>query len=99
MALKISNIPGLNFFMVTQETIIYRLVIKNRDFDAFLKKNHIFGGKIGVATTVASKGLGPRDPTKKLTHWVDLLGQLLSRKPVLINFGPGLLIVRLVVRV
>ena len=33
--------------LVTQETIIYRLVMINRDLGAFLKKNHIFGGKMG----------------------------------------------------
>ena len=31
--------------MVTQETIIYRLVVRNHDFDAFLK---VFGLKIHI---------------------------------------------------
>ena len=57
------------------------MVMRNRDFDAF-KKNHIFGGIMGVAATVAPKGLGPQDPTKKLAHWVDLLGQPLTRKKI-----------------
>ena len=35
---------------------------------------------MGVATTLAPKGLGPQDPTTKLVHWVELLGQPLSRK-------------------
>ena len=48
----------------------------------------IFGGKMGVAATVAPKGLRPQDPTKKLAQWVDILGQPLSRKHVLKNFGP-----------
>ena len=52
--------------MVTQETINYRLVARNHVFDAFSEKNAIFGGKMGVAATVAPLGLGPRDPTKKL---------------------------------
>ena len=55
---------GLKFFLVTQETIIYRLVMRNCDFDAFFGKNPIFGGKMGVAP----KGLGPQVPTKKLAH-------------------------------
>ena len=29
----------------------------------------IFGGKMSVAATVAPKGLGLQDPTKKLAHW------------------------------
>ena len=73
LALKISIIPykGIRFlaitrpflsnraefFMVTQETIIYQLVI-NHDFDAFLGKYHMFGGK----------GLGLQDPSNKLAH-------------------------------
>ena len=43
---------------------------------------------MGVAATVASKGLGPQDTTKKLTHLVDLMGQPLTRKLVFKNFGP-----------
>ena len=35
---------------------------------------------MGVAVTPAPKDLGPQDPTKKLAHWVDLLGQPLSQK-------------------
>ena len=55
---------------------MYRLVMRNHDFVAL--KNLIFGGKMGVAATVASNGLRPQDPTKKL----ELLGQPLSRKIV-----------------
>ena len=77
---------GLKFFLVTQETIIYRLVMRNYDADAFLE-NHIFGGKMGVATTVAPKGLGPQVPTRKLAHWVEHLGQPLSLKLVFKKFG------------
>ena len=43
---------------------------------------------MGVAATVAPKGLGPQDPTRKLAHWVNLLGQPLTRKLVYKNFGP-----------
>ena len=34
---------------------------------------------MGVATTRAPHGLGPPNPTNKLAHWVDLLGQPLFR--------------------
>ena len=53
-----------------------------------LLKTTLFGGKIGVATTVAPKGLGPQDPTKKLVHWGELLGQPLTQKLVFKNFVP-----------
>ena len=48
-----------------------------------IMETSIFGEKMGVAATMASKGLGLEDPTKKLARWVDLLGQPLSQKPVL----------------
>ena len=50
---------GLKFLRVTQETIIYRLVMRNHDFDAFFERNHIFNGKMGAAATLAPMGLGP----------------------------------------
>ena len=37
---------------------------------------------MGVVTTQAPKGLGPQNPTNKLSHWAEFLGQLLSRKDV-----------------
>ena len=37
---------------------------------------------MGVAATLAPRGLGPQDPTIKLVQFVDLLGQPLSRKYV-----------------
>ena len=43
---------------------------------------------MGVAATVAPKGLGTQDPTKNLARWVNLLGHPLTRKLVLKNFGP-----------
>ena len=43
---------------------------------------------MGVAATLAPKGLGPQDPTKKLAHRVELLGQPLSQKKVFENLGP-----------
>ena len=38
-----------------------------------------FDGKTGVATTRTLNDLGPPNPTKKLAHCLDLLGQPLSR--------------------
>ena len=49
---------GLKIVLVTQVTIIYRLVRRNRDLGAFLK-NPIFSGKMGVAATLEPKDLGP----------------------------------------
>ena len=43
---------------------------------------------MGVAATLAPKGLGPQDPIKKLAHRVELLGKLLSQKNVFENLGP-----------
>ena len=61
--------------------------MRNHDFEAFFVKNPIFGGKMGVAATVAPKGLGPQVSTKKLAHWVDLLSHPLSRKLVFKKIG------------
>ena len=52
-----------------------------------LWKNHIFGGQMGMAATLAHESLGPQDLIKKLAHWVDLLGQPLSIKLVFEIFG------------
>ena len=49
--------------------------MRNHGFDTFLIfEKKIFGGKMEVTTTVARKVLGPLVQTKKLAHWVDLLG-------------------------
>ena len=37
-------------------------------------------GKLGVAAMLTLKDLAPQNPTKKLAHLVDLLGQFLFRK-------------------
>ena len=44
-----------------------------------LKDKSIVGGKLGVAATLASRGLDPQDPTKKLAYRVELLGHLLFK--------------------
>ena len=40
---------------------------------------------MGVAATLAPKGPGPQDPTKKLAHRMEHLGQRLSQKKVFIT--------------
>ena len=59
--------------------------MKNHDFNAFFETS---GGKMGVAATLAPKGLGSPDPTKKFAHWVELLGQPLFHKNVIETLGP-----------
>ena len=54
----------------------------------FFERNQIFGGKMGVAATVAPMDLGPQDPSKKLAQWVERLGQPLSRNHIFKVFGP-----------
>ena len=41
----------------------------------FFWKKSFIGKKMGVAATLVPKGLRPQDPTKKLAHRVELLGQ------------------------
>ena len=55
---------GISFLAITQPFFVLpgwifygNSVARNHDFDAFLKKKNIFGGKIDVATTVAPKDL------------------------------------------
>ena len=71
--------------MGVQETIIYRLVMRNLSYATYFSVLIFwatFGGKMGVDTTCAPNGLGPSNPTKKLAHWMDLLGQPLFRNHV-----------------
>ena len=65
--------------MGTQKTIIYRLVLTNPGFGPYLL---FLALKRGAAPQVPIMSLGPQNPTKKLTHWEDLLGHLLSRNNV-----------------
>ena len=76
--------------MVTQESIIYRLMARNNDFDAFLKNSYFWreNGRGRYGGAKGSEASWPQDPTKKLAQWVDILGQPLSRKHVLKYFGP-----------
>ena len=52
-----------------------------------MKKIQIFGEKMGVATTLALKGLGPQDPIKKVSDLVDPMGQPLPQKMFSNNKG------------
>ena len=54
---------------------------------SLLKKCTHFGRKMGAATTAAPYGFWATNPTKKLAHWVYLLGQPLSRNRVFQNFS------------
>ena len=58
--------------MGTQETTIYRLVMRNQSYDVYFSI-------LGAVNTRAPNGLGPPDPTKKLANWADILRQPLSR--------------------
>ena len=71
------------FFMGTQETIIYRLVLKNLGFGPYLLFSIFWVLTKGVAPQ------GPQNPTKKLNHLVDILGHLLSRNHVSNFFDLG----------
>ena len=87
IALKISITPymGIRFlainFLSNRAEISYgnsgeyypSIGGENSCFWCFFERNTIFGGKMGVATTVAPRGLGPQDPTKNLALWVDIL--------------------------
>ena len=80
----------LKFFMGTQETISYRLVMRNHSFGPYLPFSIFWAlrsSKMGVAPLPICMGRGFQNPTKKLTHWLDLLGTPLSRNLVSDFFG------------
>ena len=56
----LANRAEIFYGMGTQDTFIYQLVMRNHDFDDFLKKS-VFGGKMDVASR----------PDQKLAHSVD----------------------------
>ena len=70
--------------MEAQETIIYRLIKINPSYHAYFQI-------LNILVRIWRKngyGLGPLNPTKKLAHWLDLLGQLLSLNCDLDIFRP-----------
>ena len=84
----------LTFFMGTQGTIIYRLLLmKNQCFWLYLLISIfwvIFVGKMGVATAPAPLGLGPQNLTKNLAQVGVLLSPLSSQNKVskIYRLGP-----------
>ena len=82
--------------MGTQETVIYRMVVRNPRYGAnfsFLIFRANFGRKMGVASMRTPNGPRSRNPAKNnLTHWVDFLGQTLSRNHVFEIFKVNLLL-------
>ena len=60
-------------FLVTQETIIYRLVMRNHDFNAFLEK-FIFLWENGRGRHRDSKGSGASSPDQKFGPLGKLFG-------------------------
>ena len=71
--------------MGTQETIIFRVVLRNPSYDAYFSVLGFlatFGGKMGVATMRTPNSLGPPNPNKKFALWLDLLSQPQSRNYV-----------------
>ena len=60
----------MKFLWELMKSMLWRLV---SDFDFWA----LFGGKMGVAATLAPKDLGPKNPTKKLAHVGFLLGHML----------------------
>ena len=61
--------------------------MRNHDYDAFLEKSY-FWRENGRGRHRGAKGSGTSILDQKLAHWVDLLGQPLSRKLVFKTFGP-----------
>ena len=74
--------------MVTQETIIYRLVVRNNVFDAFLKEiffwRENWRGRHGGA-----KGSGTSRPDQKVGPVDGPFGSTVISKTCFQNFRPG----------
>ena len=103
MALKISIIPYIGirflaitrpffvrlvwFFLVIQETIIYRLVMRNRDFDAFLE-NILFWRENGRGRRHGTKGSGASRPDQRVGQMGQPFGSTVNSKTSFKNFGP-----------
>ena len=70
----------LKFFIGTKDTIIYRLVMRNQDYDAFLKKKSISNCRLenGRGRHAGAKVSGASRPDQKVgplgpgwTFWVN----------------------------
>ena len=79
---------GLKILLGTQETIIYRLVMRNLNYDLFFVLDFwaTNGGKIGVAITRAPNGLGRPNSTKKIGPLGELFGLAHISKTCFRNF-------------
>ena len=69
-------------FMVTQETIIYRLVVRNHNNETFLKVIVFFGGKMGVG----ANGSGVSRPDQKVGPMDKPFGSTVISKTCFQNF-------------
>ena len=70
---------NLSFFQFFQNQCKTKFLLAYFNFLIF---SATFGGEKSVTSTRAPYGMGPSNPTKKLAHSVDLLGQSLSRNHV-----------------
>ena len=68
--------------METKETIIYRLAMRNDDFDAYLKREN------GCGRHAGAEGSGALRPDLKVAHWLDLFVKPLYRKHIFLILGP-----------
>ena len=75
---------------VNFDEILHRLCIRNLGYDAYfliLAFRVGFGRQImDIVNMPTQKSLDPQNPTKELTHLVDLLGQLISRNSIFDSF-------------
>ena len=76
---------GLKYFVGAWDTIIYRFIMRNEDYETYFSIFNFwptFGGKMVSGHHAGPLWPGALNLTKKLAHWVDLSGYLLSRKYV-----------------
>ena len=79
----------LKFHMATQETIIYRLMMRNQRKDLLFKNSKFLAliwPQKGRGPTLCHKGPGTQDWTKKFANGMELLGHTLSQNYVSKNF-------------
>ena len=77
---------AVKFFMGAQKTSVYRIVIKNPSYDAYFSSFLMRKCVWWPRAPLPSIGLGPPNTNKNLAYRVHLLGQLLSRNHVFLNF-------------
>ena len=72
--------------MVTQETIIYRLVVRNNDFDAFFERSLSFWRENGRGRHGGAKGPGASRPDQKFGPVARPFGSIVISKTCFQNF-------------